>query len=270
MRLRKASSLAATAVALALTATACAGSDNDGLTIGIKFDQPGLGLKTPDNAYVGLDVDVATYVAGELGVDGADITWEEAPSSERENLLKRGDVDFIVATYSITEERDKLVDFAGPYFLAHQDLLIRADDEVASEDDINDLTLCSVSGSTSAQNVKDTIAPRADLHEFGTYSECLTGLENGTVDALTTDDAILAGYAAQEGNVGKFKLAGLSLSDEYYGIGVPDGETELRDDINAALEKMVEEGAWEQAVKDNLGPGDYDYEPVPDIGRMPY
>ncbi|GAA2376358.1 MULTISPECIES: glutamate ABC transporter substrate-binding protein [Streptomyces] len=278
MKLRKASALAASVLALTLTATACGSSDDDNggsgsgnggggsdtITIGIKFDQPGLGLKTPDGSFAGFDVDVATYIAGELGYAPEDIVWEETPSPERENLLKRGDVDFIVATYSITDTRKESVDFAGPYFVAHQDLLIRADEEITSESDINDLTLCSVTGSTSAQNVKDDFAPDARLHPFNTYSECLTGLENGTIDALTTDDTILAGYAAQEQNVGKFKLAGLSLSDEYYGVGLQKG-SDLRDDINAAIQKMIDEGEWNAAVEKNLGPAGYEAEAAPEI-----
>jgi glutamate transport system substrate-binding protein len=284
MRIRKATALAASVLALSLAATACGGSDDeggdggdggnaggsggDGITIGIKFDQPGMGLQTPDGGYEGFDVDVATYIAEQLGYSADQITWEEAPSAERENLLDRGDVDFIVATYSITPERDELVDFAGPYFLAHQDLLIRQGESVPNTEAINDLTLCSVSGSTSASNVKEEFAPDADLLELGTYSECLTGLENGTVDALTTDDAILAGYAAQEANQGKFQLAGLELSDEYYGVGVPSG-SDLTEDINAAIQQMIDDGSWQEAVDANLGPAGYEAAPAPEVGQMP-
>ncbi|KAB8167971.1 transporter substrate-binding domain-containing protein [Streptomyces sp. 3MP-14] len=266
MRLRKASALAASVLALSLAATACGGGgDDDTISIGIKYDQPGLGLKTPDGEYVGFDVDVATFIAGELGYEPDQIDFVESPSGDRETMLDRGDVDFIVASYSITDERKEQVDFAGPYFVAHQDLLIRDGETVPNEEAINDLTLCSVGGSTSAANVQEEFAPDAELEELGTYSECLTGLENGTVDALTTDDSILAGYAAQEQNQGKFALAGLELSDEYYGVGVPKGETELRDDINAAITKMVDEGAWQDAVNEHFGPANYDAEPAPEI-----
>lgn len=265
------SALAAAIAALALTATACGSSDegsDDTITIGIKFDQPGIGMKESDGTYTGFDVDVATYVAKELGYDEDAIEWKEAPSADRETMLERGDVDFIVASYSITDERDELVDFAGPYLLTHQDLLIREDDSVKNVDAINDMTLCSVTGSTSAQNVKDNFAPDAELNEFKTYSQCLTGLENGTVDALTTDAAILAGYAAQEQNQGKFKLAGLELSNENYGVGIPEGETELKNQINDALEKMVDDGSWQDYVDENFGPADYDAGDPPEIGDI--
>ncbi|MEV8590490.1 glutamate ABC transporter substrate-binding protein [Streptomyces sp. NPDC051180] len=239
---------------------------DDQITIGIKYDQPGIGLKTPDGTYTGFDVDVATYVAKQLGHDPSDIVWKEAKSADRETLLQRGDVDFIAASYSINDKRAEKVDFAGPYLLAHQDVLIRADDDsIKKPSDLNDKKLCSVTGSTSAQNVKDKIAPDAQLQEYGGYSECLTGLENGVIDAVTTDDSILAGYASQPEFKGKFKLGGFEMSNENYGIGVQKG-SELKAKINAALEKMVADGSWDAAVEKNFGPAGYQNEPAPKIG----
>ncbi|WP_370416225.1 glutamate ABC transporter substrate-binding protein [Streptomyces fradiae] len=271
-RNRRITVAAAAAVVLAFTGAACSddggggGGGDDKITVGIKFDQPGLGLKTPDGKYTGFDVDVATYVAKELGHDPSDIVWKEAKSADRETLLQRGDVDFIAATYSINEKRQEKVDFAGPYLLAHQDVLIRADDNtITKPTDLNNKKLCSVTGSTSAQNVKTKIAPNAQLQEYGGYSECLTGLENGVIDALTTDDSILAGFAAQPEFKGKFKLGGFKLSNENYGIGVQKG-SELKDQINKALEKMVADGSWQAAVDKNLGPAGYQNEPAPKIG----
>ncbi|GHE62558.1 glutamate ABC transporter substrate-binding protein [Streptomyces capitiformicae] len=278
MKLRKVSAAAATALVLALTATACGGDDSkdsgsdsgDGkkITIGIKFDQPGIGQKTADGKYTGFDVDVATYVAKELGYDADQIEWKEAKSADRETMLERGDVDFIAASYSINDEREKKVDFAGPYLLAHQDILVRSDDNsITKPEDLNSKNLCSVTGSTSAQNVKEKIAPKANLQQAGGYSECLTGLESKAMDALTTDDSILAGYAAQEQFKGKFKLAGFKLSNENYGIGVKEG-SDLKAKINTALEKMVSDKSWDKAVQANFGPANYKNEPAPKIGDI--
>ncbi|MGP3925464.1 glutamate ABC transporter substrate-binding protein [Streptomyces sp. 8N616] len=275
MKLHKVSLAAAAAVALSLTASACGddggnggAGDGEKITVGIKFDQPGIGLQTPDGKYTGFDVDVATYVAKELGYQPGDIEWKEAKSADRETLLQRGDVDFIAASYSITPERQEKVDFAGPYLLAHQDILVRADDNSITEPaDLNDKKLCSVTGSTSAQNVKTELAPQAQLQEYGGYSECLTGLENQVIDAVTTDDSILAGYAAQAEFKGKFKLGGFKLSNENYGIGVEKG-SELKNEINTALEKMVADGTWDKAVKANFGPANYKNEPAPKIGNI--
>ncbi|WP_409469284.1 glutamate ABC transporter substrate-binding protein [Streptomyces sp. HC307] len=279
MKLRKVTAAAAAALVLSLTATACGGDDGDSdsgsgsgggdkIKIGIKYDQPGLGLKEPDGSFSGFDVDVATYVAKELGYEADQIEWVETKSADRENALARGDVKFIAATYSITDERKAKVDFAGPYLLAHQDLLVKADSDIAEGTDLNGKKLCSVTGSTSAQNVKDEIAPDAQLKQNGTYSECIAGLQSGAVDAVTTDDSILAGFAAQDQYKGQFKLAGLKLSNENYGVGVKKGDTETVNKINDALEKMVSDGAWETAIKENFGPANYKNEPAPKTGQI--
>ncbi|MFJ8792402.1 glutamate ABC transporter substrate-binding protein [Streptomyces sp. NPDC102462] len=276
MKLRKVTAASAAVLALSLAATACGSDDKDGsgssgggkkITVGIKFDQPGIGQKTPQG-YSGFDVDVATYVAKKLGYSEGQIEWKESKSADRETMLKRGDVDFIAASYSITPERQQQVDFAGPYLLAHQDVLIRADDDsIKSASDLNSKKLCSVTGSTSAQNVKDKLAPKAQLQEYPTYSACLTGLQNKVIDALTTDDSILAGYASQSQFKGKFKLAGLKMTNENYGIGVKKG-SDLKDKINKALEDMVSDGSWQKAVDSNFGPANYKNEPAPKIGDV--
>ncbi|MFJ1656309.1 glutamate ABC transporter substrate-binding protein [Streptomyces sp. NPDC088337] len=277
MKLRKVTAASAVVLALALSATACSSNDkkDEGssggggkVKVGIKFDQPGLGLKQPDGSFSGFDVDVATYVAKELGYKPAQIEWVETKSAERENALARGDVKFIVATYSINDERKQKVDFAGPYLLAHQDLLVKADSKISKGTDLNGKKLCSVAGSTSAQNVQKSIAPDAALKENAGYSECIAALQSGAVDAVTTDDSILAGFASQDNYKGQFKLAGLKLSNENYGIGVKKGDTATVDKINSALEKMVSDGSWDAAVKKNFGPADYKNEPAPKIGDI--
>ncbi|MCX5417052.1 MULTISPECIES: glutamate ABC transporter substrate-binding protein [unclassified Streptomyces] len=278
MQLRKVTAASAAVLALALTATACGSDDKDDasgsggggkITIGIKIDQPGIGLKTPDGKFTGFDVDVATYVAKELGYDAKDIEFKETKSADRETAISRGDVKFIAASYSINDERLQKVDFAGPYLLAHQDILVRADDDtIKSPEDLNNKKLCSVTGSTSAQNVKDKLAPKAQLQEYGGYSECLTGLENKAVDALTTDDSILAGYASQDANKGKFKLAGFKMTNENYGIGLKKGDADLKKKIDDALTKMVSDGSWQKAVDANFGPAGYKNEEAPKIGNV--
>ncbi|MER7937488.1 glutamate ABC transporter substrate-binding protein [Streptomyces sp. NPDC093272] len=277
MQLRKVTAASAAVLALALSATACGGSDDksdDGssgggkIKVGIKYDQPGLGLQEPDGSFSGFDVDVATYVAGQLGYKPNQIEFVQTKSADRENALARGDVKFIAATYSITDERKQKVDFAGPYLLAHQDLLVKKDSKITKGADLNGNNLCSVTGSTSAQNIQKTIAPKANLKEVSTYSECIAGLQSGSVDAVTTDDSILAGFAAQDKYKGQFKLAGLKLSNENYGVGVKKGDSATLDKINKALEKMVSDGSWQKAVDANFGPADYKNEPAPKIGTI--
>jgi len=167
------------------------------LTIGIKFDQPHLGFKD-GNTYTGFDVDVATYVAGKLGYTPDQLVFVESVSAQRETMLQNHQVDMIFATYSITAARAEKVQFAGPYFVAGQDLLVKSDNtKVTGPDTMNGLKLCSVTGSTPAQKIKDKYASEVQLVEAKTYSECVTMLNTGKVDAVTTDDIILAGLAAQ-------------------------------------------------------------------------
>jgi glutamate transport system substrate-binding protein len=257
--------MVAAAAVLALGLSACGSDDADtdtgaggdteagGLKVGIKFDQPGLGLKQGSD-FTGLDVDVAKYVAKELGVEEGDIEFVQAPSAQRETLIETGQVDMVVATYSITDARKEKVSFAGPYFIAGQDLLVRSDDtSITGPDTLDGKKLCSVTGSTSAQKVKETV-PGVNLQEFGTYSECVAALASGAIDALTTDDTILAGYAAQEQYKGKLKLVGQTFSEERYGIGLKKDDTELQTKINDALKKMEDSGAWKAAFDKNLGP----------------
>jgi len=267
MKVRQIGAVTATAV-LALGLAACGDSGNGGSgggggggggstwKVGIKFDQPGLGLKE-GSKYTGFDVDVAKYVAKELGHAEGDIQWVQAPSAQRETLISTGQVNMIVATYSITDKRKEQVSFAGPYFIAGQDLLVRADDSsITGPDSLTGKKLCSVTGSTSAQKVKDKY-PGVQLQEFGTYSECVAALVSKGVDALTTDNTILAGYASQAQYKGKLKVVGKTFSEERYGIGIKKGDTALCQKITDAIKKMVSDGSWQKAVDNNLGPAGY-------------
>jgi glutamate transport system substrate-binding protein len=266
MKVRRFSAAAAVAV-VALGLTACGDSGGDGagsggggggaaFKVGIKFDQPGLGLKEGAD-YTGLDVDVAKYVAKELGHAEGDIQFVQAPSAQRETLIETGQVNMVVATYSITDARKEKVSFAGPYFIAGQDLLVRSDETaITGPETLAGKKLCSVKGSTSAQKVKDKY-PGVQLQEFGTYSECVAALVSKGVDALTTDNTILAGYAAQEQYKGKLKVVGKTFSEERYGIGLKKGDTATCEKINTAIQKMIDDGSWQKAVDANLGPAGF-------------
>ena len=246
----------ALAIALPFAVTACGGGgggDENSIVIGTKFDQPGLGLKNPDGKMSGFDVDVATYVAKELGYTPEQIEWKESPSGQRETLIQNDQVKFIAATYSITDARKEKVSFAGPYLVTGQSLLVKADntDITGAESLQNNKKLCSVSGSTPAQRIKDKY-PGVQLQQYDTYSACVEALKNGAIDAVTTDEVILAGYAAQ--TPGAFKIVGKPFSEENYGIGLKKDDAELCGKVTDALKKMESDGAWKEAWDKNLGP----------------
>ena len=249
--------------AVALTMASCGGGGGAGSTtgdtinIGIKYDQPGLGQKVGED-YKGLDVDVARYVAKELGFEGDKVILKETPSAQRETALQGGQVALIFATYSITDERKQKVSFAGPYFIAGQDLLVRTDNtDITGPDAMNGKTLCSVTGSTPAAKIKKEYATTVKLFEQDTYSKCVEALVGGTVDAVTTDNVILAGFAAQPQYAGKLKVVGKPFSTERYGVGLKMGDTELCNKVNTALEKMVSDGSWQKAIDANVGPSGF-------------
>ena len=237
------------AVACTMSLAACGADESGKIRIGIKFDQPGLGFKK-SGTYVGFDVDVAKYVAKKLGYSEDEIVWKEAPSKQREAMLQNGDVNMILATYSITDERKNAVSFAGPYFVAGQDLLVRKDDHsINGPEDLNGKRLCSVTGSTSAATVKEKFASEVQLMEQPGYAECATALFSGIVDAVTTDDIILAGLASA--SRGKLRVVGKPFTQEYYGVGIKKGDTALAKKINAAITEMIKDGSWERAIADN-------------------
>ena len=237
------------AVACTMSLAACGADESGKIRIGIKFDQPGLGFKK-SGTYVGFDVDVAKYVAKKLGYSEDEIVWKEAPSKQREAMLQNGDVDMILATYSITDERKNAVSFAGPYFVAGQDLLVRKNDHsINCPEDLNGKRLCSVTGSTSAATVKEKFASEVQLMEQPGYAECATALFSGIVDAVTTDDIILAGLASA--SRGKLRVVGKPFTQEYYGVGIKKGDTALAKKINAAITEMIKDGSWERAIADN-------------------
>ena len=237
-------------VACVLSVSACGADDEAGkIRIGIKFDQPGLGFKK-SGTYVGFDVDVAKYIAKSLGYSEDQIIWKEAPSKQREAMLQNGDVDMILASYSITDDRKRVVSFAGPYFVAGQDLLVRKGETgINGPQDLNGKRLCSVTGSTSAVTVKERFASKVQLMEQPGYAECATALLSGIVDAVTTDDIILAGLASA--SRGRLRVVGKPFTVERYGVGIKKGDTKLASQINNAITEMIQDGSWKRAIDDN-------------------
>lgn len=265
MKHTKALLAAASALAMTAALTACGGAtpspdaggegSGDGkIVIGVKFDQPGLGLKEGDTN-TGFDVEVAKYVAGKLGY--TDIEFKESPSAQRETLIESDQVQMVFATYSITDARKEKISFAGPYFIAGQDLLVLATNtDITGPETLGGKKLCSVTGSTSAQKVHDQY-PDVQLQEYDTYSKCVEALASGTIDAVTTDDVILAGFAAQEQYAGKLKVVGAPFSEERYGVGIKKGDVELCTKINDALAEMVSSGEWQKALDSTVGPSGF-------------
>jgi glutamate transport system substrate-binding protein len=265
------------ALGLSLSLAACGGGDDGGdvqveeapefesgtkmaeiadagrMTIGTKFDQPGFGLLNLEDVPEGFDVEVGKIIAGAMGVSEDNIEWREAPSAERENLIEAGDVDMVVATYTINDERKQRITFAGPYYVAGQQLMVLSDnDTITSHEDLADnpdQKVCSVSGSTPAENIKQYLASPDQLVEFDVYDRCADSLSNGQVQVVTTDNVILLGFVGESD--GEFKLVGDQFTDEPYGIGIKKGDVAFCEFINETLKKH--EDAYIQAWEDTAG-----------------
>jgi len=275
MRIRRLP-FAAVAVAAALAMTACgggSGTSTGGTTtqpktfaagstmaklsgakkikVGTKFDQPLFGLKPPSGKPEGFDTEIARIIASELGIPDNGIEWIETVSANREPFIQGGQVDIVVATYTINDTRKQKVDFAGPYYVAGQSIMVlEKTNDIKGPDDLAGKKVCTVGGSTPEKNMKEKY-PQAQLQVTDAYSKCLEPLRQGQVQAITTDNVILSGFMDQ--NPGEFKLVGDPFTKEPYGIGLKKGDTDFRMFINDVLDASYKDGRWENAWKDTAG-----------------
>jgi glutamate transport system substrate-binding protein len=219
------------------------------ITIGTKFDQPLFGLQGPSGTPEGFDVEIGKIIAAELGISEDNINWVETVSANREPFIENGEVDIVVATYTINDERKEVISFAGPYYQAGQSILVLSDnDDIESEEDLVGQPVCSVTGSTPAANLE---ALGAEVVATDAYGNCLEPLRSGQVVAVSTDNVILAGLAAQ--NEGEFKVVGEPFTEEPYGIGLAKDDTDFRMWINDVLEEAYEDGRYEEAWNATAG-----------------
>jgi glutamate transport system substrate-binding protein len=264
----------AAALALSLVVAACGGGEGSGgggqapsfpqgttmarlaqagkVNVGTKFDQPLFGLKNLEGKPEGFDVEIAKIIAGELGISADNINWVETVSANREPFIQQGKVDFVVATYTINAKRKKVVDFAGPYYQAGQDIMVAKGNPlgITGPDALAGKRVCSVAGSTPADNIK-TNYPKAKLTEFDVYSKCAEALKNKQVDAVTTDNVILLGLISKDQE--SFELVGKPFTKEPYGIGVKKGDSAFRTFINDVLAKAEQDGRWLKAWQSTAG-----------------
>ena len=240
-------------------------AEDGSITIGVKYDQPGIGFKgATDDAPVGFDPEMGRILAGSLGIEDGDIEWKETISDNREPFLQEEEVDIVIASYSITDERRAIVGQAGPYYVTGQQFLVPSDSDIETLEDVKGLDVCSVTGSTSLVNAEEAGAkPRG----FDTYSECVDQVLDGTVDAMTTDGAILLGYAAE--NPDELKVVVEPFSEERYGVGYNLDHPEMCQWINDTIEASFEDGTWEEAFANTLGEAGVEAPEQPELDPCP-
>ena len=241
-------------VEVAGSTTFAAMKQRGNVVIGVKDDQPGMGFKDATTGqFSGFDIEIARLVAAQLGFGADKITYKTVPSAAREDTISRGEVDYYVGTYTINDNRKQRVSFAGPYFIAGQGILVRSDETaIQNKDTMTGKKVCSVTGSTPIQRVRDQgLTEPGNIVEFQTYTQCVDQLLAKQVDAVTTDDAILKGYASQQPD--KLKVVGDTFSTEPYGIGLNKDDSALRGKINDVLQKSYDDGTWQKIYDATLG-----------------
>lgn len=227
--------------------------DKGTLKVGTKFDQPGFGLQNPakPDAIEGFDAEIARLLSIRIFGSPDKVEFSESKSAVREQVIENGTVDVVVATYTINDDRKTRVAFAGPYFEAGQDILVKKDnDDIKSVDDLNGKKVCTQTGSTSIDNVTK-LAPDANITPLDSYAICADGVKDGSYDAVTTDNVILLGLA--DGSEGELKLVNNPFSTEPYGIGVKRDNDELRGFINDTLDEIYDNGDWDRAWNKTIG-----------------
>nr|MBA2436951.1 glutamate ABC transporter substrate-binding protein [Acidimicrobiia bacterium] len=237
------------------------------ITVGTKFDQRLFGQTNPRTSEVeGFDVEIAKLIVEAIGPD-VEIEFVETPSAIREQAIVDGNVDMVVATYTINDARKERIDFAGPYYVAGQDIMVPAGNPLAIEgvDDLNGKRVCSVQGSTSIDNVRE-MAPQAEVTEFPLYTNCADAMRDGRVDAVSTDNVILLGLVEQYGS-DLFEVVGNPFTTEPYGIGIPKGDDEFRTFVNDRLEEIYENGEWAEAYESTVGTVDDEVPEPPPVDR---
>ncbi|MGV9607253.1 glutamate ABC transporter substrate-binding protein [Streptomyces sp. NPDC003631] len=236
--------------------------------VGAKEDQPYLGERDPaTGTFSGFDIEIARMMSASLGLAPETIRFRTIASANRETALQNGQIDYYVGTYTINALRKKLVGFAGPYFMAGQDLLVRQDERgIDGPQDLGGKRVCSVAGSTPYQRMKKDY-PKVVLVAYDTYSVCVDNLLTYQVAAVTTDDAILIGFAAKAPD--ELRVVGRPFSEEPYGIGVPRKDNALRFALDDALEARMKDGDWKKAFEATLGLSGVPAPAPPAIDRYP-
>ena len=198
----------------------------------------------------GFDVDIATEIARDLFGDPHRVEYRILGSADRERALQDHSVDIVVKTMTITCDRRQRVDFSTTYLMSHQRVLAVKGSGITEMADLAGKRVAVVGGTTSLERLRQ-IRPPASIMTVPTWADCLVVLQQRQVDAVSTDDALLAGLVAQDPYA---EVVGADLSDEPYGVGIPKGNDDMVRFVNATLQRLRTDGTWDQLYRKWLAP----------------
>jgi glutamate transport system substrate-binding protein len=223
--------------------------DKERIVIGVRPDLPSVGFRTADGAFEGYDIDVARYLASKLGKE---VDLIPVLAADRERVLVEGNADLVVATYTISQDRKATVLFAGPYHISYQDILVRPGETgIRNVRDLKDRRICEVAGSNAASRVLEERKVAARVLPFKDYKACLAGLKADQVDAITTNDVILAGLAKQDG--GGMRLVNAQFNEQRSGVGMRKGDVAGCEEVNRVITGMYQDGTAAKLLKKWFG-----------------
>jgi polar amino acid transport system substrate-binding protein len=219
------------------------------LIVGVDQNTYLFGFRNPSTGQLeGFDIDLAREIARSIFGDPDRIQLRVVDASQRESALQSGEVDLVARTFSITCDRKRNVAFSTVYYNAHQRILAAEGSGIDSPAALSDKRVCAVSGTTSLSALF-ALNPRPKLFGATTWTDCLVMLQQGQVDAISTDDAVLAGLAAQDPNI---EVVGPSMAVEPYGIGIKKENSDLVRFVNGVLEQLRDDGTWQQLYENRL------------------
>lgn len=213
------------------------------LIVGLDTGSNLMSFRDPTTGTVtGFDVDIAHEIARDLFGDPNRLDLRILTSARREQALQSGMVDIVVKTMSITCERREHVAFSTQYLEAHQRILVVKDSDITGPEDLADKRICVARGTTSLTRVQ-RLLPDATVVTVPMWSDCLVVLQQRQVDAVSTDDTILAGLASQDPYL---EIVGESMGAEPYGVGITKGRDDLVRFVNGTLERIRQDGTWQR------------------------
>jgi polar amino acid transport system substrate-binding protein len=199
------------------------------------------GYRDPSTGELGgFDIDVVKAIARAIfGTDQGHVKYTTVTTGQRPTAVESGLVDIVASQYTATCDRLEILDFSTIYYQGEQEVLVRNDSPIQSVADLGGKTVCATAGSTSIDNIKK-VAPKAKIYPVDARTDCLVALQQGKVDAITSDDTILAGFAAQDEQ--DTRILPDRLEDEPYGIAVNQNDPDLVRYVNAVLAQMRADG----------------------------